>query len=163
MSHTKSFCIAWISFFFCTAHKKCLFTTKFFVLAQNVLKYMQKNYFEFFDIYKFIFWAVGASTPTTRNGFPKRRSSLPTCKWAKPTMYRVCDCVRSGIGDPHASSISCVVGKTKNCEAGYLEKGMSGTFQQFNYSVVCSVRVDVRSFCTRAHRQRHGAGKEAVM
>ena len=41
-------------FFFCTTHKKYLFTTNFFVLAQNVLKYMQKiilNFFTFENLF----------------------------------------------------------------------------------------------------------------
>ena len=71
MSRIKSFCIARICLF-CTAHKKCLSTTNFFVLAQNVLKYVHQIYFEFFDIWKKN-WAVGASAPTTRNGFPRRQ------------------------------------------------------------------------------------------
>ena len=69
MSRTKAFCSnPDLSFLY--RSQKMSFHRGFFCANMKYVEVCPDLFLEFFDIWKMVFWAVGAAAPMTRNGFP---------------------------------------------------------------------------------------------
>ena len=69
MSRTKAFCsVPDLSFLH--RSQKMSFYRGFFCANMKYMQVCPDLFLEFFDIWKMVFWAVGAAAPMTRSGFP---------------------------------------------------------------------------------------------